>query len=116
MASALRATWGVTTKSGVDGYGIVVGVEIGSEGSFITETDIEGAVNGVFCYDTKQSNSCDIMIKAGTPPPSIGARINIGGNYGYVTDVRVVESNATYQKMRISVSSHEKVDRASIVT
>lgn len=115
MAGQLRATWGVTSTNGVKGYGVVVAVEIGSEGAFITETDIKGAVCGVFCYDSKATDSCDILIQAGTPSPDIGAQIEIGGNQGYVTDVRFVESNQTYQKMHISISAHEKVSRATVV-
>ena len=112
MADKLRATWGVRSAGDARGYGVVVGVEIGSEGQFITEADILGAVNGVFMFDVRMGDACEVLIRTGTPPPGIGDQFRIGETAGYVTDARFTESNTSYQKLRISTAAHYHVNRA----
>ena len=108
MADMLRATWGVT--SGVRGVsGVVVGVDIGSEGSFITETDLNGSVCGVFMYDGTSTFTVDLQVKSGVQWPMIGGQIEVAGHLGYVKDVRQTESNQSYQKLHVTVERTIKV-------
>lgn len=115
MANRLRATWGVT--SGVSGVtGIVVGVDLGVEGSFISETDLYGRVCAVFMYDLVGTFAADIMVRAGANTPNIGSTIAIGNYTGYVKDVRITESNQQYQKLHVTIAAHALVTSAMNVT
>lgn len=115
MANALRASWGVTDSvSGVTG--VVVGIDLRSEGAFITETDLYGRVCAVFMYDGTSTFSADVLVKAGAMWPSIGAPINVAGYTAYVKDVQQTESNTAYQKLHITAERTVKVEYADDVT
>ena len=112
---ALRATWGVTSRvSGVTG--VVVGVDLGVEGSFLTETDLYGRVCAVFMYDLTGTFSADIQVRAGAATPDLGSTIYIGGYAGYVKDARITESNSSYQKFHVTIEAHALVENAIDVT
>lgn len=109
MANALRASWGVTDSvSSVSG--VVVGIDLGAEGSFINETDLYGRVCAVFMYDVISTFGVDVQVRAGTTPPNIGSQMNVAGNIGYVKDARITESNSSYQKMHVTVEKTTLVD------
>ena len=109
MANLLRASWGVTDSvSGV--VGVVVGMDLRAEGSFITETDLYGRICAVFMYDVVSTFGIDVQVRAGTLPPNVGAQISVAGNLGYVKDAQIVESNAAYQKMHVTVEKTTLVD------
>lgn len=113
--NALRATWGVTSRvSGVTG--VVVGVDLGVEGSFLTETDLYGRVCAVFMYDIAGTFSADVLVRAGAQTPNLGSTIYIGNYAGYVKDVRITESNGSYQKLHITIGAHALVESAVNVT
>lgn len=115
MANALRASWGVTDSvSGVTG--VVVGIDIRSEGAFITETDLYGRVCAVFMYDGTSTFTVDVQVKAGAMFPSIGYPITVAGHEAYVKDVQQTESNTAYQKLHITAERTIMVSNAEDVT
>lgn len=115
MANALRASWGVTDSvSGVTG--VVVGIDLRSEGAFITETDLLGRVCAVFVYDGTSTFTVDVQVKAGVRWPSIGGPMTIAGYTAYVKDVQQTESNAAYQKLHITAERTVMVTNAVDVT
>lgn len=112
---ALRASWGVTDSVyGVSG--VVVGIDLRSEGAFITETDLYGRVCAVFMYDGTSTFTVDVQVKAGAKWPTIGGPITVAGYVAYVKDVQQTESNAAYQKLHITAESTVLVDEAVDVT
>lgn len=115
MANALRASWGVTDSvSGVTG--VVVGIDLRSEGAFITETDLYGRVCAVFMYDGTSTFTVDVLVKAGSRWPSIGSQITVAGYSAYVKDVQQTESNTAYQKLRIAAERTVLVSYAEDVS
>lgn len=116
MADQLRASWGVVDGVSGVGDGVVVGMELRSEGSFLTETDLYGRVNGAFLYDIAKICSVDVLVKAGESGPRIGQSIVIATNAGYVKDVQITESNQSYVKLHVTIGSHSEVDYAVDMT
>lgn len=115
MANALRASWGVASRvSGVTG--VVVGVDLGVEGSFLAETDLYGRVCAVFMYDITGTFSADVLVRAGEPTPNLGSTIYIGNYAGYVKDLRITESNGSYQKLHVTIEAHALVESAADMT
>lgn len=115
MANALKASWGVTDSvSGVTG--VVVGIDLRSEGAFITETDLYGRVCAVFMYDGTSTFTVDVQVKAGETWPSIGGQITVAGHAAYVKDVQQTESNSTYQKLHITAERTLLVSAAENVS
>lgn len=115
MANALRASWGVTDSvSGVTG--VLVGIDIRSEGAFITETDLYGRVCAVFMYDGTSTFTVDVQIRAGASWPKIGSPMTVAGYSAYVKDVQQTESNTAYQKLHITAERTVNVSTAEDMT
>lgn len=112
MANRLRASWGVTDRvTGVSG--VVVGIDFRAEGSFITETDLYGTIVAVFMHDEVYTFGVDVMVGADATMPNRGTQMSVAGEAAYVKDAQITESNASYQKMHITL---EKTARVSSLT
>ena len=115
MANMLRASWGVT--DGVSGVtGVVVGIDLRSEGAFLTETDLYGRVCAVFMYDGTSTFTVDVQVKANATWPQIGSQIVVAGYAAYVKSVQQTESNGSYQKLHVEAEKTILVDNAVDVT
>lgn len=115
MSNALRASWGVTDSvSGV--AGVVVGIDLRSEGAFLTETDLYGRVCAVFMYDGTSTFTVDVQVKADVAWPRIGYPITIAGFTAYVKDVQQTESNNAYQKLHVTAERTVMVAEAVDMT
>lgn len=114
MAHRLRASWGVTSSAtGVTG--VITGIDLRSEGSFITETDLYGRICAVFMYDVISTFGVDVQVKAEESGPLVGSQILVAGNSGYVKDVQITERNNAYQVLHISVEKTSLTNSAQTV-
>lgn len=114
MAIQLRASWGVTHTG--TATGVYTDVSNGAEPITSPLHNELGQVIGQAHYDSHYSGEYTILVKAGVTLPTKGSQITIGSVTGYVTNVRLMESNQQYQRAAVSIEKFENCAETTAVT
>ena len=101
------AKWGVGDRDNTVVRGVLVEVSESVELLSSQETDEDGAVCGVFLYDTKYSVSCTVQAPESAELPEPGEPIEIGGKPYYVVSAQNLEANQAYRKISVVAESYE---------
>jgi hypothetical protein len=109
-----RASWGVTHTG--TAQGVYTDVSQGADPILSPLHNELGQVIGQAYYDSHYSGEYTILVKAGVALPAKGSTITIGSVSGYVTNVRLMESNQQYQRAAVSIEKFEHCDTATPVT
>lgn len=113
MADELRASWGIRSSTEGIGEGVVVGIDMRTEASVVTETDDIGAQCAAILYDYTMAADIDIMVGATQYGPMVGEQIKVTDKgMLYVTSVQVVEQNQAYKKLHVSAAGSRLVKEA----
>lgn len=113
MAVSLRATWGVSSNS--TAVGVYTDVSQGCEPILAPLHDEIGRVIGQAHYDSHNSGEYTILCKANVNLPKVGTKITIGDTTGYVTSVRMLENNQSYQRASVTIEAYLLCNETTIV-
>lgn len=113
MAVTLRASWGVS--SGSTAVGVYTDVSQGKEPVLAPLHDEIGRVIGQAHYDTHHNGEYTILCKSDVTLPEVGSKIEIGDTTGYVTSVRLLENNQSYQRASVSIEAYPQCNETTAV-
>lgn len=114
MAITLRASWGISSQQNA-ATGVVSDVSQGGEPILAPLHDELGRVIGQAHYDTHFTGEVTLLVKAGVNTPKKGEQITIGDTKGYVTNVRLMESNQQYTRLAVSIEAYSQCDETTAV-
>lgn len=99
-----QCVWGTTPAGADSGGGIVVDASVNTTAQTDPVEDQQGAEVGLVIYDEQWEISVEVVCRAGTQKPAIGANWRCGGLSGYVTGVR--ENWRNKGKKSLAITAH----------